>query len=508
MARLSVGDIMQRLLAILTAMILLCPRVLVADEMKPGEISGVVVDEDQKPVEGATVDVWSWYPGNETKTDKEGKFSLKKLDRDRPVELRISKKDYSPWYSFSQPTGVGDLNVTLTNKTFFEGVVKDAEGKAVANAVVRVNCGPKKNPGVTISEVWTETKSDKDGKYKLYVWPDVYEFRVSVAKVGVARVPNNQISDGESKTVDLTLEPGATFKALCVDAETGEPVPNVTLMVWKEKTLTGKSNKDGKIEIANAMEGKFSFGVKAKGYTRWWSGEALQQHQRKLAPTGEFQRNFDDLEFAITKDGGEVKIELEKAVTITGVVQDPDGKPVAGATAAPAKTGSGNSLTGDTRFSVVTKKDGTFVMELPASNGTKYNLVAHDGKYGQWRNWANGVVDSIETKPGEQIKDVVIKLTKGATVKGTVVDSGGSPVAGRQVRASAADRMENRYYDPETRTDKDGKFELKFIRSGDQLIQCAPFWLDATQAPGGSVQMTLEEGEVKEGVDLTAQAEK
>ena len=57
-----------------------------------------------------------------------------------------------------------------------------------------------------------------------------------------------------------------------------------------------------------------------------------------------------------------VTIEIEKGVRIRGRVVDPDGKPVGGATAAPALTGTGNSLTGDTRFSVKTKADGTFEM--------------------------------------------------------------------------------------------------------------------------------------------------
>ncbi|HEX8522783.1 MAG TPA: carboxypeptidase-like regulatory domain-containing protein [Tepidisphaeraceae bacterium] len=475
-------------------------------EVKPGEIAGTVTDESGQPISGATIDAWSWYTGNETKTDKEGKFHLKKLGRDGPVELRISKQGFCPWYNVSQETGVAELNVTLNNKTYFEGVVKDAKGNPVPNAPVRAICGPKQNPGVHITDVTIETRTDKDGNYKLYVWPDTYQVRVNVPKAGVARTQPETINDGETKKLDLYLDEGAIFKALCVDAETGEPIPNVELYVWREKSIKGKSDKAGKIEIPNTMEGTFEFNVKAKGYTRWWSDQANKPFQRK-DNSGNFQRNFDDLEFTITRDMEPVKVELEKCVTITGVVQDPDGNPVAGATAAPALTGTGNSLTGDTRFSVTTKKDGTFVMELPSSSGRKYNLVAHDGKYQQWRKWANGVAEPIETTPGQKIDNVVLKLTKGATVKGKVVDSGGSPVAGRRVRASAADKLENRYYDPETRSDKDGNFELKFIRPGDHYIQCSPFWLNASQAPGGSVEVTLAEGETKEAIGLIAQPE-
>src|SRR3954468_21455572 len=60
-------------------------------DVKPGEIAGVVTDDKGNPLEGATVDAWSWYKGNETKTDKDGRFHLKKLDPHEKPDLRISK---------------------------------------------------------------------------------------------------------------------------------------------------------------------------------------------------------------------------------------------------------------------------------------------------------------------------------------------------------------------------------------------------------------------------------
>src|SRR6185312_477012 len=103
-------------------------------------------------------------------------------------------------------------------------------------------------------------------------------------------------------------------------------------------------------------------------------------------------RNFDGIDFDLKPGMEPVTITLERGVTVTGRVLDPEGKPVAGATVAPALTGTGNSLTGDTRFSAATDKDGHFSVLLPASGAREYNLVAHDGKDQQWRTWANGVL--------------------------------------------------------------------------------------------------------------------
>jgi hypothetical protein len=254
------------------------------------------------------------------------------------------------------------------------------------------------------------------------------------------------------------------------------------------------------------LPGRFEFMVEAAGYTRWWSEAAVSEWNRRqlsMRPGSNWQRNFDSLDFDLKPDMTPVNIVLEKGVRITGRVLDPNGKPVAGATVAHALTGTGNSLTGDTRFSVVTKPDGTFEALLPASGKARYNLMAHDGKYQEWRDWANGVLPPIQTVPGMEIKDVTLTMTKPATVRGKVVDAAGKPVAHREVRAHAADKLENRYYDPTTTTKEDGTFELRFIRPGEHYIQAAPFWLTAEEAPATSTQrLRLAEGETVEGIEL------
>ncbi|MBV9122285.1 MAG: carboxypeptidase regulatory-like domain-containing protein, partial [Planctomycetes bacterium] len=109
----------------------------------------------------------------------------------------------------------------------------------------------------------------------------------------------------------------------------------------------------------------------------------------------------------------------------------------------------------------------------------------------------------IRTVPGQEIKDLTLTLTRPATVRGQVVDKQGQPVAHCEVRASAADKLENRYYDPTMTTAKDGSFELRFIRPGDQFIQAAPFWLKAEEAPASSTKrMRLIAGQTVEGIQL------
>lgn len=480
-----------------------------AAHVTPEQLSGTVTDESGHPLAGVLLHVWSWCPGVQTRTDEHGRYTLKNLGSE-PVEMRVSKDGFDPWYSATQPTGV-ELNIKLSSRTYFEGLVVSPDGKPVPDAQVRAFSVTKQTASGLDVNLWIDARSDANGRYRLYAMADSYTVLVRVPSVGSAKLPGSVIADGQIQPLDIHLSPGITFRAQIVDSETGTPIPNVTLGHWQHPGIEGTSDKDGNLVIPTMDAGKFQFNISTKGYARWWSEQATENDQKRETREG-FHRNFDYLDFEIAQDMKPVRIELEREVHISGVVQDPDGNPVAGATVAPAHTGTGNSLTGDTRYSVVTNKDGSFLMALPASGDAQYNLEAHDGAYGQWRKWANGILPPIQTKPGDELKNIVIRLTKPATVSGHVQDEAGHPLVGRNVRASAADKMENRYYDPTTKTDKDGNFVLKFVRPGKQLIQAEPyFWIDVPEGEravklrdGNSRQVVLKEGELKTGVMLTA----
>jgi beta-lactamase regulating signal transducer with metallopeptidase domain/protocatechuate 3,4-dioxygenase beta subunit len=482
-------------------------QVLKGQKADTSEISGIVIDQQGTPIEGVLVDVWSWYSGNETYTDKKGFFQLNGFDPDqKTVEIRFSKDKYSPRYILKQPLGLKDTQVILDDKTYFEGKVIDSNSKPVPNALIRAIAGPKRAEGVVIGEVPTEITSRDDGSYRLYVQADVYDIQVKAAQ-GVVRLPKVDISKNEAKQLDLKLSDSVTFLAKVVDKQTEQPVEGFRLYHWKHPGVDGTSDSKGLIEITGMLPGKFNFEVEAKQCGRWWSEQSVSQwnHYRIDDKDTGWQRNFDMLDFNLTVDMEPVNIFTEKTVRITGKVLDPDGNAVAGATATLARTGSGNSITGDTRYSFATDENGSFEMIVPASKEAQYNLLAHDGKYNEWRKWANGVLQPIKTNPGDIINDIVIVLGKPASVKGKVLDSSGNPVPNHKVRSQAFDKLGNRYYDPTTRADENGNFEIKFIRPGKHYVQAYPFWLTAEQAPEKTSKIIkLEPGQTIYEVELVA----
>jgi beta-lactamase regulating signal transducer with metallopeptidase domain/thiol-disulfide isomerase/thioredoxin/protocatechuate 3,4-dioxygenase beta subunit len=484
------------------------------------EIAGTVLDVGGQPLAGVTVDAWHWHPGNETKTDARGEFRLKGLDPKTKVEVLISKEGFSPQHFAQRPTGAQNWVVVLNQKTYFEGTVLDTVGEPVADAKIRASFGPVEGDGVVISEVTTEAKSEADGKYRLYLAPGSYDLQVSAGKRGVFRQSQVVLGPNEAKLLPVRLQEGVRFEAQAIDSITGAPVEGFVLWQWRSPRQVGRSDAEGRIVFDGQIPGKIEFNCGGGGeivhksgmrfyqhgpFGRWWSADALHKWQRFEIDDSRsgWQRNFDGLEFDLKIGMQPVTITVEKGVTVTGRVTDPQGKPVQGATVAPARTGSGNSLTGDTRYSETSDKEGNYRVVLPASNKTEYNLVVHDGDYGQWRKWANGVSESMQTTPGQVISGLDLQLTEPAIVRGRVL-LGGRGIGGRDVRTHDFDKRENRYYDPTTQTKEDGTFELKFVRPGKHYLQVEPFWLSAEQAPAGSKVIEVKAGQILEGIELTA----
>lgn len=465
------------------------------------ELTGRVVNEQGQPLADVQVLVWE-QDEDKIRTDQEGRFHLgitaESGDEHHQV-VRFIKPGYAPYLVSDWKLGRIRRDVVLETKTYFEGVVRRPDGQPAADVLIRANQGPKEdNPAAVISEIWTETRTDAAGKYKLLVQPDSYAVEIRVPGVGAARVPKAgeksddddansralpkpvrpkiRIASHEAKTLDIQLTPGVEFRARIVDGATGKPIPGVRLWHWQYPGVEGRSDAMGLVTIATMPECEFTFMIESPGYLRGWSPEIPERWKElvtegpRRGPASPTIAVDEGLPFDLTLDMPQVTITLEPCVKVTGHVRDPEGRPVAGATVAPVRSGKATSLTGDTRYSVATKDDGSFTVELPPDDGQKYNLTVHDGEYGQWRLWANGVGPVFEANAGQKIDALDLRLTRAGIVRGRVVDSLGKPVAKVYVQTTATDWLESNYYNPSIRSDDEGRFELRFVRPGRHLV--------------------------------------
>jgi protocatechuate 3,4-dioxygenase beta subunit len=407
----------------------------------------------------------------------------------------------------AQRAGLSDVVVVLTNKTYFYGQVKDSSGNPVSGAKVRGDQGQKRNNGGGIPWIWTETTSDAQGHYRLYVQPDTYDIQVRVPNLGVARPGKIQITDGQTKHLDLTLAAGITFRLKVVDSITNEPVGGIRLWSGQNPGVEGSSDASGNLLIPFMVPGSISLNFDGDGYARrWCDAAAIDWERHPDVRNGNFQWNLNDLEFNMTAGMPAGTLVVERTVKVRGKVVDPDGNPVVGATIGAVDTGTDRSITHDERYAVRSKGGGLFELIIPPSNDHDYNLIAHDGDHRQWRKWANGVLPPFRTTSGQEVNDIAISLTRPATVRGHVVDADGNPAANRAIRAVGIDLLEDIHYEPTTRTDKNGDFVLKYVRPGSQMILVAPFvYNDLLRSPPGTITtVNLAPGQTLDGVKLTA----
>lgn len=487
------------------------------ENVQLNELAGVILDSEGNPLAGALVDLFPAFTGHETKTDEQGMFRYKfarAKGANQTVEVRFSKDGYSPVFRKKQLLGVEDFRVVLNSRTWLEGIVTDESGQPVANAEVTVGHPANWNATFPSFNRETVTVTDRDGRYRAYLWPEAYTVSIFTKDHGVARIPNVKVKKNQGQRLDVSLQPAVTFRARVIDAATKTPVAGLTLYHRTRPDLRGTSNAEGLLEIPGALPGRDEFQIGTTppklnhGYFKsptapfgsWWSPDAVKSWHR--TSTTEVAIMFD-----LSRDMPTIELNVRAGVVIAGKVTDPNGKPVAEATVSAARTGTGNSLTGDTRFSVRTLADGTYVINLPPSGDGQYNLIAHDGAYSEWRSFANGTTEPISTKPGQRIEGVNIALHQPAMVRGKVTAPNGQSVKGLQVRAHAHDKRGNRYYDPSTRTAADGTFEIGFIRPGKHYIQVEPMWMKAEEGPAEAwTIIELKEGETKEDVQLRSVA--
>ncbi len=477
-----------------------------ARDAKPrASLEGTVVDERDRPLAGVVVDLWSWWPGHEKRTDADGCFRFDGLEPDREFDAVFRKEGFCPRLFVTQQVGVKDWRITLFDHTWVEGRVTDAEGRPVPGARIRAKRGPKQKHDGILSEVWDETSSREDGRYRFYLEPDAYEILVRIPGRGAARVSNVVLFERDQRTLDLQLQPGADLRALVRDSRTGEPVAGLKLEEDSGTRTSGTSNEKGEICIEELFSGRMAFVAEAPGYARFWSEQCVSAYGRPPVPEAEdrYNRHRGDLDFSIQVGMEPVVIRAERAVRIEGVVVDPEERPVEGATIAIVLTGSrGGTPTGDTSYSVTSDAEGRYSIEFPAGGSARMNLVVHDGKYGPARRWANALSEPFTLEPGEVRRDLRLVLTRPGAIRGRVHDGEGQPLARQTVVCLPADGRGNTYFAPRAETGADGSFELALVAPGEHVVEPLPLWMLESRHAERATIVRVESDRTVDGVQL------
>ncbi len=276
--------------------------------------------------------------------------------------------------------------------------------------------------------------------------------------------------------------PGRTTRLRIVAADTGAPVPNAHVRVWKAfLDALRTADAEGRITVEHSTgpaDKSFSVDV-------WGDGFAMQRH------------HFGDRDEPIPD---EATIKLQPGESLGGIVRDEQGRPVAGAA---VYLWSHNYQ----------RKDPTELL---------YDLRATTGADGRWRTGGApettgellgfyithpDYISDREYTTGREIPpiaklrsgDAVSVLKKGPPIEGRVLDADGQPVAGAVVLSTTnPQRLFSSVKDFAVVTDAEGRFRTGQVESGEwHLLVRAP-----GQAPGAAmvkVETAIPQVEIRLG---------
>jgi protocatechuate 3,4-dioxygenase beta subunit len=297
--------------------------------------------------------------------------------------------------------------------------------------------------------VESETLSGEDGSYQLDgLRPEWYTVRAVAAghapgEVSEVPAPREQVNvvldEGGNIGGSVRSEGGAPVAGAEVHAYQDIESQNIfDIILSKSRPAVdiARTDESGQFRFETLGSGVYNFLCKAPGY------QIQRVLKKKVAPN--------------MPDG--LRIVLEPGLVITGVVQDPDGNPVAGARvrAQPPVTSQPPGHQVNITFedgSVTTDEQGQFVFDTLES-GQHTLLCWHEHYQTARRPGVN---------PGKD--EVVIKLDHGGRVSGIVSDGNGRPVAGAVV--SATDVADLR---KDAVSDEAGHYQLAGLASGPRSL--------------------------------------
>ncbi len=362
---------------------------------------GMVVDENDQPIEGATVSSvyfqqsGVFYSIFRQTTGPDGRWEMDSVNEN--AHISVEHDDYVN-ASF-QTVRDRDTICRLSLGKRLKLIVRDPDGTPVANA--RVSTSPS-SLGMR-----QRTTTNPEGRFECSGLSD-QPFTVMVTAEGFAplryKVDENRDPDDE---LELRLTTGGKFQLLVLD-EARQPIPGAYVTVHSDESgfdnlWNGTTGADGVATWNGATEKTQRTSISAKGYV------------------------------AISKEidtSQAIEVILKSAPTLRGrAIDQATGDPLREFSVRVARRGHPNSMFhSDAK---TTGRDGVFELPLGFEIDDLIVVVSADG-YESWQYPLTAEALSDE---------IVAKLTTATSLTGSVADADGMPVAGADVLLTDAASM-------------------------------------------------------------------
>ncbi len=460
-----------------------------------GAVEGTVVDAEDQPIAEARVSLMNtrqssigdaFYalrdrepprPVAAIETDETGSFRFEHLDPRKDWTVIVHHDRYMPEQRpIPVPeNGVWTEKIILRPGVTCSGTVRDgATMQPIVEATLVVDdpiaaFSPRKKSATRI-----EVQSDANGRYTFYnVRPGQQTLTLSApgyatqvhnnfSLVSVAASPtrfkNRQPEAGiESKEQDFDLQPGLVIAGRVVGPDqrgfAGIEVEAVSQSGTIGSRGSGTSAKTGEFLIEGLAEGIYTVRVEVQGF------ESQPAQRVEAGDTN-------------------VLIELFEQASVSGRVLDPQGNPMTNFT---CKVRAVNEVSNNFGAVVAQKafqgaKDGAFEIGGVPEGSYVVEGIAH--------GYASSFSEPFSATQGLETTDVVVRMSKGGSLRGTVLDSYSSaPVVGAEIKTVDNMWVEGDFFElfaelepsaltkAVVRTDAEGRFEIEVLTPGDYQVQ-------------------------------------
>jgi protocatechuate 3,4-dioxygenase beta subunit len=469
-------------------------------------LEGEIVDDLGHPVAAAEVEARPEAVGARTlstRSDERGLFRFADAAEGiYALQARAEHHDLAVMPDVRAPS-TEPVRIVVQRASSLRGEVIGSDGKAAVGARVTI----------AGSGIWPpkSVQTDALGHFELTkVQGGVYELRATLGtftsepREGLLLAPASEIF------VSLHLEPGATLRGRVVDAQSGQPLTGVSVLVAEDGLVSAP------VRIVTKSDGQFAAeGLRNVPHRVWI------QPQGYVAVAGETR----------TPGAAMADYALSKAAVLAGIVVDEQGAPVSGAAldvqgtnergesivVSPPVSESDASSPPPTVTARVPSTDNLGVtlgavpkvpvIALPTVVGSSAPALGFrtDGR-GRFRiegipagtaqivarrsGFAAGRSVPRVLRAGEQVDDLRVLLPRGGKLLGRVVDARGLPVSGARVQLDVQGDPSPRV----TLSAEDGGFELDALR-GACTLTAYP-----VDGPPVREQVELSSGQTREVV--------
>lgn len=457
----------------------------------PRVVEGRAIDlRDGKPVAGARV----WRdPGTVAVADAAGRYRIA-LPSLGEVSLTAAAKGYWTRYGARPEAGAETLTLELDPAAGLIGRVVDAGGRPLAGVEVFVEWFSGRETSRPALGWQRELSTDREGIF--HAGPLIARpgYRLRFAKGGYAPaiLELDPLEPKYYVGFEAVLRPGQRGVGRVVDPDAA-PVAGAEVELtpaarahenpswWDDDRPRLLTADDGRFEVPDLVSGRYRLTVAARGF----------------APL-----EVDGLEIGETASTDLGIFTLTPGAVLEGRVEDPAGRPVAGAEAWIDLGRVSRLLTRRETVVRATDRAGRFVFEdLPP--GEEIGLTVRKRGF---------VPTDRITVAVPAAEPVTVVLAPAGRVTGTVLGPDREPVAGAEVEIGPDDPDERARRGSRDRTDAEGRFALEDVPAGTVALTVrAPAYLEYRLAdhevtpgePDDPLEIVLERGAVVHGT-LTA----